>query len=253
MNIKWNTENYTADFGFVHKYGEDLLGLITVPKGGFVVDVGCGSGALTEKLNSRGYNVLGIDDSEDMIKKARLSFPELRFMTANALDFSLDEKADAIFSNAVFHWIDADKQDILLENIARNLKQNGELVFEFGGKGCAECVHSALERAFSKHGLTYPRVFYFPTVGEYAPLLEKHGFRVEYALFFDRFTEQKGDIADWIEMFVQKPFEGMDKALKSEIVNEAVSDCPELYVNGKYYVDYVRIRMKAILKRNDLT
>lgn len=37
--------------------------------------------------------------------------PELDFMAGDATEFTLDEKADVIFSNAVFHWINADKQE----------------------------------------------------------------------------------------------------------------------------------------------
>ena len=39
--------------------------------------------------------------------------------------------------------------------------------------------------------LTYRRTFYFPTVGEYAPMLERHGLQVRAALLFDRPTPQQ--------------------------------------------------------------
>ena len=51
----------------------------------------------------------------------------------NAAEFELEEKADVIFSNAVFHWIDADRQEKLAANLAAQLKPGGELVCEFGG------------------------------------------------------------------------------------------------------------------------
>lgn len=247
MKNNWDSNNYTDNFQFVHKYGEELIDFITVPKGSFVVDLGCGNGAITQKLNQRGFNTLGIDASKEMLEKAKTLHSSLNFKLDNACEFHLEEKADAIFSNAVFHWID--NQDRLVENISANLKTGGELVFGFGGKGCGETVHSALAKAFSAHGLAYVNRFNFRSIGEFAPILEKYGFRVEYAVLFDRPTEQIGEngLENWINMFVNSAFEGIDDCTKNEIIAQAVEICrPKLYINGKWYVDYVRIRMKAI-------
>ena len=248
MNITWDAKGYTDNFAFVHQYGEGVVALVDAEPGKFVVDLGCGNGALTEKLKEKGYRVLGVDASADMLETAKTVHPECDFQLGDATEFKLSEKADVIFSNAVFHWIDADKQEKLIENIAANLKIGGQLICEFGGKGCAESVHASLERGFAKRGLEYPRVFYFPTVGEYAPILEKYGFRVEYAVLFDRPTVQKTEngLEDWIRMFNKKPFEGMDEALVQEIIDETVEELrDQLFVDGKWIVDYVRIRFKV--------
>lgn len=248
MNIRWDAEGYTENFDFVHRYGEAVLDLIAEPAGSLVVDLGCGNGALSEKIKEKGYRVLGLDASSEMIETARRLHPDIVFYQADALNFQLEEKADVIFSNAVLHWIDEDKQEQLVENIASQIKDGGYFVCEFGGKGCAELVHSALERAFAKRKIHYPRVFYFPTIGEYTPILEKYKLRVEYAVLFDRPTAQKTEngLEDWIRMFDKKPFEGMEKHLQEEIIREAVDELrPVLYQNGKWIVDYVRIRIKA--------
>lgn len=250
MNITWNASGYQENFSFVPQYGESVMELIDAPRGSLVVDLGCGNGALTEKLAARGYRVLGVDASEDMLALAHRNHPELAFMHGDAVTFTLREKADVVFSNAVFHWIDADKQTALARSVAAQLAPGGQLVCEFGGYGCAERVHSALERAFERRGLIYPRVFYFPTVGEYAPILEGAGLRVTSAWLFDRPTPQKGadGLRDWISMFVKAPFEGMDDALREAIIAEAVEAArPQLQqADGTWIVDYVRIRIKAV-------
>lgn len=252
MNIYWEAENYKQNFSFVHQYGEDVLELIQKPNGEvipFAVDLGCGNGALTEKLAEKGYSVIGIDDSAEMLQTARELHPNIRFEKGNAIDFKLPKAADVIFSNAVFHWIDAVDQEKLAQNIFSQLKPGGQLVCEFGGKGCAEQVHSTLEQLFEKRGYAYPRVFYFPTIGEYASVLEKAGFRVEYAVLFDRPTPQKGEhgLCSWIQMFVKKPFEGMDEANKKAILEEAEEKLKDrLCRNGEWIVDYVRIRVRAV-------
>ena len=109
------------------KYGEDVLKLLTVGPGSKVVDLGCGNGSLTDRLQSLGYQVMGIDASPAMLEIARKEYPNISFQQADALSFQLDTPADAIFSNAVFHWIDADKQETLLRNVSRNLRPGGAL------------------------------------------------------------------------------------------------------------------------------
>lgn len=248
MNISWDAEQYKAGFSFVPHYGEAVLDLIDLPEGSRIVDLGCGNGTLTQKLFEKGYQVIGIDDSPDMLRLAREQHQNIAFQQGDARDFRLEEKADGIFSNAVLHWIDDADQDRMLANLSAQLKDGGLLVCEFGGQGCAETVHAALERAFAERGRQYPRVFYFPTIGAYAPRLERAGFRVEEAFLFDRPTPQAGEdgLKDWIEMFCKKALEGLSAQEAEEIVKEAVEACrPKLQQGGVWYVDYVRIRIRA--------
>lgn len=246
MNIEWNARGYTRDFQFVHQYGEDVLSLLDIEKGTRVLDLGCGNGALTKKIADMGADVTGIDASEKMLSAAAENYPELTFRQADALSFTLEKPVDYVFSNAVFHWID--DQDRLLENIFKALKPQGYLVCEFGGRGCGETIHSALEAAFEKRGLNYKRTFYFPTIGEYASVLERHGFKVTYASLFDRKTALTGEngLEDWIKMFVTLPFEGLNPSLTQEIIEETAENLkPVLWEDGVWYADYVRIRLKA--------
>lgn len=178
MNITWQAENYKDNFSFVHQYGEDVLNLITGDTKQFVVDLGCGNGVLTQKLSERGFRVLGIDDSSEMLAIARQQYPDLEFLQGNAVNFQLKEKADVIFSNAVFHWIDGNRQEEMLRNLSCQLKPGGQLVCEFGGKGCAEQVHAALEELFRERGLSYLRFFYFPGIGSILLLWKNAGSRL---------------------------------------------------------------------------
>lgn len=249
MNIQWNAERYSEHFQFVHQYGRDVFSLIDAPSGAFVVDLGCGNGALSAQLNEMGFHVLGIDASPEMLATARREHPDLDFLLADAINFTLNTPADVIFSNAVFHWIDAAQQNRMLKNLASQLKKGGQLVCEFGGKGCAEQVHSCLERAFQRRGLYYRRMFYFPSIGEYTSRMEACGFKTVYAILFDRFTRQesKNGLTDWIRMFVTEPFRDLDPETEQEILKEAEEELrPSLYQNGNWYIDYVRIRLKAV-------
>lgn len=246
MEKKWDALGYESNFSFVHQYGEDVLNLIDFEKSNKILDLGCGNGALTKKISDMGKLVVGVDASEDMLNIARDKYPDLTFYHKDATNFTLDEKVDTVFSNAVFHWIH--NQDGLIKSIYNALLPNGQLVCEFGGSGCAEAVHSTLEKEFKKRDLKYPRTFFFPTIGEYAPILEKHGFKVTYAVLFDRFTKQVGEngLEAWIRMFNMEPFKTLDEKMTNEIINTCVESLKDkLYVDGSWYVDYVRIRIKA--------
>lgn len=111
-------------------------------------------------------------------------------------------------------------------------------------------IFGGLGRSFAARGLTYPRVFCFPTIGEYAPLLEAAGLRVTHAFLFDRPTPQQGPdgLRAWIDMFVRAPFAGMDAALREAIIADAMEQTRGelLRPDGTWIVDYVRIRLRAV-------
>ena len=250
MNIKWDANKYTEDFSFVHQYGNSVIELIDADKGSSVLDLGCGNGALTKTLQDKGYFVTGMDASKELLDIAKEKYPGIDFMQGDATDFTLPKLVDVVFSNAVFHWINKDKQQNMLKCVYNVLNKNGQFVFEFGGYGNNQKIHSALARIFSEYGYCYEMPFYFPTIGEYASMLESAGFGVQYAILFDRQTELKGEngLKDWINMFVKTPFSIVKmEQEKAEIVDKAVEVLRnDLLMSGKWYADYVRIRMKAV-------
>lgn len=250
MNIDWDAREYSHAFSFVPQYGEEVLKLLDPGTAHTVVDLGCGNGRLTMRLAEMGMRVIGVDASEDMLAMARSCYPDLEFVQSDALDFTVKEPVDAFFSNAVFHWIDKDKQPLLLKRINRALKVGGELVCEFGGKGCADQVHEALRLNFEKAGMKYFIPFYFPSVGEYAVLLEEAGFKVIYALLFDRPTicsNGESGLREWIRMFDKIPFRAVDAKTENDILTGTEHTLKKrLFQNGSWWIDYVRIRLKAI-------
>lgn len=192
--------------------------------------------------------MLGVDDSAEMVAEARALHPDCPSKRGMRSPSSWRRRQTSFFLMLCSTGSTGAGSRPWPATWAAQLKPGGQFIFEFGGKGCAERVHSSLERQFARRGLAYPRTFYFPTIGEYAPILERAGFRVEYAVLFDRPTEQKtGDgLADWVRMFVKKPFEGLEPALGDELLRAAVEELrPALFRDGKWFVDYVRIRMKA--------
>lgn len=250
MNIKWDAEKYTSDFSFVHQYGTSVIDLIDADKNSTVLDLGCGNGALTKALSDKGYIAKGMDASPELLNIARKNYPDIEFLLGDASDFNISEPVDIVFSNAVFHWINQERQLDLIKCVYHALKKNGQFVFEFGGYGNNQRIHNALAAVFSEQGYHYEMPFYFPTISEYTTLLENTGFRVKYAALFDRLTELKGSdgLKDWIHLFVKSPFSIIKTEQEKEaIIEKAVTALrDDLLIDGKWYADYVRIRIKAI-------
>ena len=249
MNQNWNAEKYSSGFSFVYKYGNDVLNLIETEGVHDVIDLGCGTGILTKALADKGFNVKGLDSSEDMLKTARANFPEIEFSQADATNFSVNEKVDLVFSNAVLHWIDKSKQLSMMKGVYEALRPGGQFVFEMGGRGNNVLIHSTLAEIFDRYGYKYVMPFYFPTIGEYAVMLEEAGFFVRYAILFDRPTPLEGDdgLYNWLKMFVNNPFKNVSSDDREKILREAVELLREkLFYDGIWHSDYVRLRMRAI-------
>lgn len=245
-NQRWNVEKYASSFSFVPSYGEDLFSLIT-HKGGALLDVGCGGGALSNKLAERGFAVTGMDDEGAFIESASKAYPDVRFIKANAVSFSSENKFSVAFSNAVLHWIDFSLQATALRNIYDCLEGGGEFVFEMGGRGNCALIHGAVERQCALRGYKYVNPFYYPSIGEYAALLEKVGFKITYAVMFDRLTPLVGEhgVRDWINMFLNNALSAVPQ--RADIAAAAEDELKEsLFMGGKWHADYVRLRMRAV-------
>ena len=111
--MKWNPSLYDEKHGFVAEYGKSLLELIPQNPDQTILDLGCGTGALTRQLLPLASRVAGADSSPDMIRQAQAQNPVIEFLVCDALDLPFREEWDVVFSNAVFHWIG--DHDALLE------------------------------------------------------------------------------------------------------------------------------------------
>lgn len=249
----WNTNLYEKNHAFVWQYGESLLELLAPQAGEGILDLGCGTGQLTAKIAESGAFVQGIDSSLAMISTAKSNYPHINFAAADARDFQVEQPLDAVFSNAVLHWIK--EQDAAIDCVEKALKPGGRFVAEFGGKGNVGAIARALLNVLSEIGCSEPQAlnpWYFPSIGEYALLLENGGFDVSYAVLFDRPTPLEGGSAgmvNWIEMFAGGLLSGLSPEVRSRAIDRVEELLrPALYRDGNWIADYRRIRVVAVKK-----
>jgi trans-aconitate 2-methyltransferase len=244
----WDTELYEAQHGFVWKYGENLIELLDPKPGERILDLGCGTGQLTQKIAERGAEVVGLDASPEMIGQARQNFPSLRFVLQDATAMTFAEEFDAVFSNAALHWVlDA---PAAAQGMFRALRESGRIVAELGGKGNIRQIEGAIETVLRRYLGDHlpPRRTFFPSVSEYAGVLEECGLEVRSAVLFDRFTPLEGSdgMEQWLRQFAFYYFETLSREQAEKAMREVAEELrPTLFQKGKWHADYRRLRISA--------
>lgn len=112
----WNADTYSSKHNYVTNNGISVLELMNPKSNEIIIDLGCGSGELTNKIAKSALAVIGLDISENMIIKAKHDFPEIHFIQHDAeLPFPIYKPVDCVFSNASLNWMM--NADAVAENI----------------------------------------------------------------------------------------------------------------------------------------
>ncbi|MFZ4761685.1 MAG: class I SAM-dependent methyltransferase [Alphaproteobacteria bacterium] len=244
-NDQWNPSLYRQNASFVSANGQQVLALLPANPGSRVLDLGCGEGSLAAIMQESGLQVLGVDASPNMVEATKAKGIEAMVVDATALPFH--QEFDAVFSNAVLHWVKPPEKAI--EGIYRALKPGGFFVAEFGGKGNVATICDALGAALEKRGVDGTNPWYFPTVEEYTNLLEKQGFVVEQCFLVDRPTPLPSGMAAWLKTFAFAYLKNCSEEMADSVINEVTEYLrPRLCsASGEWTADYVRIRLRAHL------
>lgn len=149
----WDANTYDRISGPMARWGEHVLGRLALAGNETVLDAGCGSGRVTERLAERlpDGRVLALDASSAMLAAARERLARfgsrIEYIEADlARSLPLENEAvDAVFSTAVFHWIG--DHAALFRHLARVVRQGGQLVAQCGGRGNIASVRRAIAMA----------------------------------------------------------------------------------------------------------
>jgi SAM-dependent methyltransferase len=247
----WNAELYQSSHAFVWQFGRDLLTMLLPKEGERILDVGCGTGQLTADIAKSGAEVVGLDLSAEMIATASSNFPQLRFEVADIAATNFESEFDAVFSNAALHWV-RDQEGAIIA-MARALRPGGRLVLEMGGRGNIQQIWNAAMQALTDMGVKDPEKlspWFYPSIGEYAPMLESYGMAVTFAVLFDRPTQLEGGergLRIWLEMFGMFASHVLKPEKRGELMRRIETLLrPALFHDGLWTVDYKRLRMIAV-------
>jgi len=241
----WNPQQYAAHGRFVSELGLPVVTLLAPQPGERILDLGCGDGVLTRRLQELGCDILGVDSSPEMVQAARALGLDARLVEGHALPFV--GEFDAVFTNAALHWMS--RPEAVLRGVWRALRPGGRFVGECGGDGNIATVMAALTTALARRGIAAGRLnpWFFPDAEAYRARLESHGFVVSTITLFPRPTPLGADITGWLETFAHTFLAAVSRAQRAALLAEVIELCrPHLCdAHGHWTADYVRLRFAA--------
>lgn len=207
-----------------------------------VLDVGCGTGRVTEELLElvpRGQ-VLAIDASADMVELARARLRgRARVWCQDALELALEEPVDAIFSTATLHWVP--DHDRLWPALSNALRPGGRLEVQCGGHGNIARVRAVIDDVLRElaPALAGWSPWTFASPEETEPRLRDAGF---------------ADVRCWLAERPTRPRD-VDGFVRSSILAAHLERLPEearepfaaaVVARVRLPLDYVRLNVSAV-------
>ncbi len=250
VTSRWSAADNARNASFVPQLGQAALQLLDPQPGELILDIGCGDGALTERIAEAGARVIGLDSDPDMVEAARARGLDAFVADAEALD--LDQQVDrfgrfdAVFSNAALHWmLDPDAE---ASGIIAMLKEGGRVIGEKGAAGHLAALRAGIRAELTERGYVLPEedAAWYPEVEEFTRLYCVAGFIDVQALRIERPTDLPAGIAGWVKTFRSGL---LDLAMVPDWARDEVAAAierrlaPELgKPDGTYFADYVRLR-----------
>jgi SAM-dependent methyltransferase len=104
--------------------------------GARILDLCCGTGELSRRFSARGYDVIGIDSSEEMLRLARRNAPGCAFLQADATQFILGRQVDAVVCtfDSLNHLLQVEDVALAVRNVYAALVHGGRFVFDINTK-----------------------------------------------------------------------------------------------------------------------
>jgi trans-aconitate 2-methyltransferase len=126
----WDDHQYLKFCDERTRAARELLARVPNLDAQYVVDLGCGPGNSTALLRERwpDAELVGVDNSKEMLERARTDFPGLRFVEADAQGFELGRPVDVLFANALLQWLP--DHAALVPKLFRGVRPGGVLALQ---------------------------------------------------------------------------------------------------------------------------
>lgn len=183
----------------------DLLAMVGPVAGGRVVDLGCGTGELTQELHRRtgASETLGIDSSETMLGSAISGeVAGLRFERGQIESFAPDQPFDLVFSNAALQWVDGHEK--LFARLGRAVAKNGQLAIQMPANddhpSHVTARKIAQEEPFASAMGGYIRTWPVQPPEWYAAFLDRMGFGQQSVRLqvYGHHLESREQVIEWV-------------------------------------------------------
>ncbi len=130
---KWGLYNNTTHLQFLQEF------LTLLPQMSMILDAACGAGRYLPFLLEKGHSIVGIDQSQGILARAKAKFPGVQFEKVGLQEMAYREVFDGAICMDAMENVPPEDWPLVLSNFHRALKQNGYLYFT------AETVENADE------------------------------------------------------------------------------------------------------------
>jgi trans-aconitate 2-methyltransferase len=243
---EWDAEVYDRVSDPQFEWAQEVLERLPLRGDETVLDAGCGSGRVTALLLERlpQGRVIAVDASSSMIKKAREALgdrADVRLQDLSKLE--LREEVDAIFSNAVFHWIG--DHDDLFQRLFRSLRPGGRLAAQCGGKGNVSQVARALvevaaQPRFGEHFSGMQGIWNFATPEDTELRLRSAGFEDVRCWLQRKYVQPAEPLAFLATVTLGPHLERLPHELRDPFVSAVAA-----HMGDPVVFDYVRLNIEA--------
>ncbi len=166
-------------------------------KGNSILDVGCGAGHKSKYFADRGFGVVGIDFSEEMVKISSEHLLEGIFFVKDVHEpLGFEKSFDAVFAQAVLLHVAKKDINAILENLLTVLKQGGYLYVAVKETRPGDKEEEIATE--NDYGYEYERFFSYFTMDELRGYLSNAGLEVIYE------TITVSGKKNWIQVVAQK-------------------------------------------------
>lgn len=234
--MQWDAVQYLKFRGERLLPAVDLAKRIDVQAPERILDVGCGTGSSTAVLQSvfPEARILGIDNSEEMLQRARADLPACTFRLCDAgreLD-GLGERYDVVFSNACLQWLP--NQQAVLQSMFRLLKPGGVMAVQVPYNG-REALFRIIDDAAADPKWDFNRLeIPFNAVlppEEYYEILSglTDDFSIWETVYYHRMASH-GALLEWVKGTRLRPYlQALDEKARARFEDELLRRAAEAY------------------------
>ncbi len=243
MGTPWDARTYDRSSEPQQSWAADVLARLEgLAADAAVLDVGCGTGRVTEALLALvpEGRVLALDASPAMVGLARERLGDrAEVWCQDVLDLALGEPVDAIVSTATLHWVS--DHDRLWSRLAGALRPSGVLEVQCGGEGNIDRVREVIETAARATA---------PELAGWSPWVFAGPQETERRLRDAGFSE----VRCWLEPRPTQP-EDVDAFVRTSILPAHLERLPEerrerfaaaVVAGVRLPLDYVRLNASAV-------
>jgi len=191
----------------------DLLSLVRFTPGMRIIDLGCGTGALTMLLRdaSPGASIVGVDASPEMLAHAVRDVAGVRFVQADLRGFGEEGAYDLVLSNAALHWLDDHAN--LVPRLMRLARPGGQIAWQIPSNHVHPAhvlIHEELvaEEPYRSMLGGWKRPTTVLPVDEYARLLHRCGAKdiVAFEKVYVHELDSVSSVVDWTRATTLLPY-----------------------------------------------